>query len=316
MSADREGPVFAVLNPRGGGCRRVLTHLRRQAAAAGRPLHVRYTTVEDPGPGQVEASLVEGATSIIVGGGDGTVRLVAGALAGTGITLGIVPCGTANLFARNLGLQPRRVRRNVEVAFAGAARRVDVGWSRARRGDVWSDEAPFLVAAGLGNDAAAVLATHHGSKARVGWLAYLVAGARQLGRPTLDMEVSFDGGTFRTVNTWCVLAGNCGRLPLGIRVFPDARPDDGVFDTLLMPLRRPTQWLGIAAKGVLRLRRDVAALEYGRARTVTVRPGSPQPLQLDGDVVVDVVEVAWRVATGALWVRTPRLGHSRAQNCA
>ncbi len=308
MDAVATGPeptrVFAVLNPARRRWARAAVLLREGAAARGWPLTVLTTTVEDPGPGQARAALDAGATLVVVGGGDGTLRLVAGVLAGSGVPLGIVPLGTANLFARNVGLRPRALARNVTTALGGRPRRVDVGWSRHRRGPVWSDEEPFLVLAGLGHDAATVLATSATLKRWLRWLAYFGAGAAHLFKPPIALRLAVDGRPGRDVRTWCVLAGNCGRLPGGVRVFPDARPDDGVLDTLVVPLRGPWQWASVAAKGLLHLKRDVRALEYGRAHDVTVRPLTPQPLQLDGDAVEAVDEAAWRLAASELIVLT------------
>nr|NLI51347.1 diacylglycerol kinase family lipid kinase [Propionibacterium sp.] len=307
MSAADPSPtrVFAILNParrRWSAARRLL---EEGAAARGWPLTVLTTTVADPGAGQARAALDAGATLVVVGGGDGTVRVVGGVLAGSGVPLGIVPLGTANLFARNLGLRPRALARNVATALAGRPHRVDVGWSRHRRGEEWSAEEPFLFVAGLGHDAATVLATRAWLKRWLRWLAYLGAGAVHLFRSPIPVRLAVDGRPPREVRTWCVLAGNCGRLPGGIRVFPDARPDDGVLDTLVVPIRRPWQWASVAAKGLLRLKRDVRALEYGRAHDLVVQPDTPQPLQLDGDAVEAVDEAAWRVAASELTVLIP-----------
>lgn len=296
--------VYAVLNPARPRHARARALLEAEASARGWPLTVLDTTIADPGAGQALDALDAGATLVVVGGGDGTVRVVAGVLAGSGVPLGIVPLGTANLFARNLGLRPGPLAGNVRNALTGRPRRVDVGWSRHRRGDRWSDEEPFLVVAGLGHDAATVLATRAGLKRWLRWLAYFGAGAVHLFRAPIEVEVAVDGRPARHVRTWCVLVGNCGRLPGGVRVFPDARPDDGVLDTLVVPIRRPWQWLSVAAKGLLHLKRDVRALEYGRAHDVVVRPLRPQPLQLDGDAVPDVDEAVWRLAASELTVLT------------
>jgi diacylglycerol kinase (ATP) len=298
--------VFAVVNPVHRGAARARRSLERAAAASGLELAVLQTTRADPGPGQARRALDAGAEVVVVVGGDGTVRLVAGEVAGSGVPLGIVPTGTANLFARNLGVRPWALRRNVATALAGTPHAVDVGWSRHRRGNAWSAEEPFLVVAGIGHDAATVLATHHGLKRRLRWPAYLIAGAKHLLSDPIPMHVAADGRHGRDVATWCVLAGNCGRLPGRIVVFPDARPDDGVLDTLVMPLTRWWQWAGVAAKGVLHVRRDVAALSYGRAHDLIVRPASPQPLHLDGDAVEAVDEARWRVAASALLVNLPK----------
>lgn len=297
--------VYAIVNPARRGSGRAARLLAAETARRGWALTVLRTTVAEPGATQARAALDAGASRVVVAGGDGTVRLVAGELAGTGIPLGIVAIGTANLFARNAGLRPGASRRAVAVACGGVRRPFDVGWSRHRRGSDWSTDEPFLVVAGLGHDAATVLATRARAKRALRWLAYLAAGALHLFRAPFEASVSVDGRAERSVRTWCVLAGNAGRLPAGVRVFPDAETDDGVLDTLVVPIRHPWEWAAIAAKGLLRLRRPVRALEYGRGREIVVRPVTPQPLQLDGDAVTDVAEVAWRVAASELVVLVP-----------
>lgn len=297
--------VFAVINPIHRHSARARAELEGRAAASGLDLTVLVTTPADPGPGQARAALDAGATSVVAVGGDGTVRGIAGVLAGSGVPLGIVPTGTANLFARNLGLRPGRLAANAATALSGTPRAIDVGWSCFRRGDSWTPEEPFLIVAGLGHDAATVLDTSTALKRRLRWLAYLFAGAGHLLRRPIELDLAADGRPLRRVRTWCVLAGNCGRLPGGIVVFPDADPGDGVLETLLVPLRHPAQWVAVAAKGLFRLRCEVAALDYGRARELVVRPAAPQPLQLDGDAVEAVDEARWRVAASALLVRTP-----------
>ncbi|HOA89211.1 MAG TPA: diacylglycerol kinase family protein [Propioniciclava tarda] len=295
--------VFVVLNPVHRSARRAASELARQAAASGRPLTILRTSVAEPGGSQARAALDAGARLVVVVGGDGTVRQVAGALAGSGVPLGIVPTGTANLFARNLGL-PARLSGQVSTALIGTPTSSDIGWARSRHGDEWSGEQPFLVVAGIGRDAATVLATRPWLKRRLSWLAYFEAGLRHSWRPPVPMTVAVDGRPERAVDAWCVLAGNHGRLPAGITVFADARGDDGVLDTLIVAVKRPWHWASVAAKGVLHVSSDVAALDYGRAHDVVVRPRTPQPVHLDGDPFPAVDEARWRVAASELIVLT------------
>jgi hypothetical protein len=83
------------------------------------------TTVADPGQGQAQAALEAGVDLIITAGGDGTVRAVCEEAARTGVAVGIIPLGTGNLLARNMGL-PLNTREAIEVAFCGQDRAIDL----------------------------------------------------------------------------------------------------------------------------------------------------------------------------------------------
>ncbi|WP_052462123.1 diacylglycerol/lipid kinase family protein [Nigerium massiliense] len=298
--------AHAVLNP----ARRRYPLARRAlelgARAAGWPAPVIHLTTRDaPGGEQAAAALAAGAELVVAGGGDGTVREVAAVTAGTGVPLGLLPYGTANLLARNLGLRPSRLTEAAGIALHGPARPIDLGVARYATDDGAEAQQVFLVVAGIGHDAATVRATGAAAKRRLGWLAYFRTGLRHALRRPVAMEVALDGAPPRSVRTWCVLAGNCGRLPGGVRIFPEARPDDGVLEVLEVPLRHPLQWAQVAAKGVLRWPGDVPALRYARAATVEVRTRRPHPAQFDGDVVEGVVHITMNLRPGALLVNAP-----------
>jgi diacylglycerol kinase family enzyme/membrane-associated phospholipid phosphatase len=83
------------------------------------------TTVDDPGQGQAQAALEAGVDLIVTAGGDGTVRAVCEEAARTGVAVGVIPLGTGNLLARNMGL-PLNTREAIEVAFGGQDRAIDL----------------------------------------------------------------------------------------------------------------------------------------------------------------------------------------------
>lgn len=306
---DEVAPLWAVLNPKARDYPRARQALERACAAAalGAPI-IRTTTIEDPGTGAAHEALAAGARVVIVGGGDGTVRAVADALAGTGVELGILPLGTANLFAHNLGLRTRLLRLALQRALTPGATPVDVAWAswRPTTGhvvDAPTPERAYLVMAGVGHDAATVLATDERAKDRMGWLAYLAAGLSRLRAHPINMRISADMMPARRIRTWTLIVANCGLIPAGVRVVAAASPYDGLLDTLEVPLHSPRQWGAVAARGFWPGLGDTVALRYGQARTVWVVPDHPTPLHLDGDPVGIVADLRVRIQPGALLVR-------------
>ena len=309
--------VAAVLNPAAPRAWAAQAELHRVCRAQGWPdPAIHYTTVTEPGASQTRTALNEGADLVVVGGGDGTVREVAGVLAGTGVPLGILPLGTANLFARNLGLPRSRITEMVRVALLGGQRELDIGRATyvqlGPAGPVESSPHHFLVLVGLGHDAATVAATRQDLKRWIGWLAYFEPGARRLAKPLLPLRVEVDGGPREELRAWSVLVANCGLIPAGIKVVPDAVLDDGVLDLVHVAPPTVVHWAPIALKGLLGWSRDVPGLAYRQAGTVRIFSEQPVTLQIDGDPHVDVLEVDCTVLPSALTVQTPRSARAGA----
>jgi diacylglycerol kinase family enzyme len=263
------------------------------------------TTADDPGRGQTREALEAGVDLVCALGGDGTVRTVAENVVHTGVPLGLLPQGTGNLLARNLGLPLDDLDASLRIALTGADRTVDVGRVAF---DVSGEDAEpveqvFLVMAGLGFDAAMMAGVTEQLKARVGWLAYVVAGLTNLGGERARVWMSADSGpqVVRRVRT--VIVGNCGRLTGGIVLIPDAEIDDGWLDVVALSPRGVVSWASMATR-VLSRRQD-RRVGRRRCREVRVRCLPPQQGQLDGDPVGMVRAIRARVDHGALVVRVP-----------
>ena len=175
---------------------------------------------------------------MLVCGGDGTVAACAGALAGTGVAMALVPFGTGNLLARNLGI-PLEMAEALDVAFGPDERTLDV---------LEAGEQRFVVMAGLGFDAALMRDTDEDLKDRIGWLAYVGGMAKALRRtPRARFTMTIDDGPPETSQAIGVLVGNVGQLQAGITLMPDARPDDGQLDVLVLA---PRTVAGLAGAGL------------------------------------------------------------------
>lgn len=290
------------------------------------------TTVDDPGVGQAREAVKAGVDLVVAVGGDGTVRAVAEALAGTGVPMGLMPLGTGNLLARNLDVPLNDPLAALQLALDGKDTPIDVGWLQVLR---WESDADddiaeaaddlpddtdvprdhiFLVIAGLGFDAAMVADADDQLKAKVGWIAYFMAGVRHLHGRRLRVRLTLDDKPAQQLRARSLLIGNCGKLPGGITLLPDAVLDDGVLDIASIDTRGGiagwAQLLGEVALQGVGVRNESAAkigrIDHARARTVRLQVAGGEHVQVDGDIVGRASEISARVDPGALVVRMAR----------
>jgi diacylglycerol kinase family enzyme/membrane-associated phospholipid phosphatase len=232
------------------------------------------TAIDDPGRQMAADALARGADLVIVAGGDGTVRTVCSELAGTGVPIALVPAGTGNLLARNLGI-PLDEDAALTLAFVGTATAVDLIRYRTDAGS-----GHFVVMSGIGFDAAVMAQTNPELKRLVGSAAYFLAAAQQVGAEGFEVSITLDDAAPVSRNAVMVLVGNVGSVQGGIQVFPAADPYDGSLDVLVANPTTVLDWAKVAT-GLLGA--DVEPLEFARAQKVSfVVPGG-RPYQLDGD---------------------------------
>jgi diacylglycerol kinase family enzyme len=281
------------------------------------------TTRENAGEAQTADALSRGASLVIAAGGDGTVRAVAAALRGRDAALGILPSGTGNLLARNLGIPLGSVEAACAVAFDGDTRRIDLGVATATRPDDRVTEHTFLVMAGVGIDAAMIANTRPSLKRRFGWLAYVDAAFRSLpASRKLRVRFRLDAGHERSAHVSTILVANCGLLPGNMELIPDGLIDDGLLDVAIVQPATVFGWLAIWRKvtwenRVLRKsalgRRIIRVtdrairtqLSYLRGASVQLALDAAEPFELDGDGFGEVTALDLRVDERALQVRVP-----------
>lgn len=326
---DVTGPIAFIINPTKQRAGELRDAALQACASRYLPEPMFFeTTAEEPGTAQARAAIEAGASAVVAAGGDGTVRAVAAALISTSTPMGIVPLGTGNLLARNLDLPLTRLDEQLRIALTASARPIDVGWLRVggpRREEdgVVEGETPqplagsdkghmFLVIAGLGFDAAMVASTDDELKARVGWMAYFVAGAKHLDGRRLRLQIRLDERPAVTVRARSLLVGNCGKLPGGLMLLPDAEIDDGWLDVAAIDTRGGlVGWVQLFGEVVLQgvgLRTElpkIGRIDHVRSRTVRVAADRPVDVQIDGEPLGRAVALEATIDHHALLVRAP-----------
>lgn len=269
-------------------------HVRSALAAHGwdEPMWLP-TTSADPGGGQAIKAVNAGVDLVIAAGGDGTVTACAAGIAGQPVPLAILPTGTGNLLAVNLGV-PLELGRAVEVACRGADRKLDLGVANGR---------PFLAMAGIGVDAKMLGSASEANKKRLGYAAYVVAVLRHVGDRPLRVAVRTDGGPPKKYSATGIIVGNVGWLRHGIRLLPDAEPDDGLLDVAVLTSRGPVSSIMLGLR--ILLRRDRAQVVRGSFRSLRIRAERAQPWQLDGDVAGTTKELKVGIHHEKLLLRVP-----------
>ncbi|MFD8621136.1 diacylglycerol kinase family protein [Streptomyces sp. NPDC059513] len=267
------------------------------------------TTERDTGGGQAADAVRGGAGLVVACGGDGTIRAVADALAGTGVALAVVPCGTGNLLARSLGL-PLAPADALAAGLTGERRALDLG---AISGDGIA-RTHFTAMAGAGLDATVMESTSDRAKSALGWPAYVLAGLGQLRAPRLRLAVALDGGPALHRTARLVLVANIGTVQGGTALVPGARPDDGLLDLALFDPRGVGGWLR-AAGVLLRGSRPAGGgttagahggpVEFFTFRHAELTFTRPQPREVDGDPVAPGRRIIAEVRPGALTVLLP-----------
>ncbi|MEY4993102.1 MAG: hypothetical protein RIS82_224 [Actinomycetota bacterium] len=279
------------------------------------------TSAEETGGAQVLRAIAQNATHILIGGGDGTIREVIEALTlnelGDRVTLGILPAGTGNVLARNLGIDLGNLNLAVKRGLTGNRHPIDLGLARIIHDDESRAERVFSVMAGVGLDAKIMQKTDPKLKRAIGWVAYIEGGLRAL--PTLfeTMQVSVDSREPRKLKVVSLIIGNAGWLPGKITLMPDANLDDGLLDVAAVGPRRFWNWIDFwgrvtwlqALRENRQLRHlidataDVRTLENLTGRKIRVTPDRPVFIQLDGDPMGMVLEVEFEVQPRAVTMR-------------
>ncbi|MDN3494789.1 diacylglycerol kinase family protein [Planococcus sp. APC 4015] len=292
--------------------------LEKALVAAGSDAEIAWweTTVEDPGQGVAANALADGADLVVVAGGDGTVRAVAEHLADSksSAELGIVPLGTGNLLARNLGVPINNVKAAIARAIDGDAQPVDVGWVEVDL-DSGRERHGFVVMIGFGIDAHMIAETNDDLKDKAGWLAYVESLGRALeASEIVPFHITTDDHPGIDEEGHTLLIANCGSLQGGLTLLPDADPSDGQLDYLVLSAESFGEWAGtlktmVWDNGLMRLLgrkddlTDTDALSHGRAKRIDVTLPEARAFEIDGEEIGETKAFSVTIQSHAIRVR-------------
>ena len=234
----------------------------------------------------------KGYRIVVAAGGDGTINEVVNGLAGTDVALGVLPVGTMNVFATELGL-PSRLGDAWRVIQTGHTREIDLAAANRQY---------FVQLAGVGLDAQVVKETPSDMKRNLGPLSYLISAAQVVARKPPVVIAEADG---RSVEGSFVLVGN-GRFYGGpFAFFKDARIDDGQLDVLVF---KNVSHLDIAryfGNILMGSHTTLSDVEYFQTRKVHVRSDEAVPVEVDGELAMEL-PVTFRISSRKLRVVVPQ----------
>ena len=246
-------------------------------------------------PKCVRRAVKHGADLVFVWGGDGMVQHCTDALAGSEVMLAIVPAGTANLLATELGI-PADIAEAVAIGLRGHTRLLDVGVLNGER---------FAVMAGAGFDARIMGGVDKTAKERLGRVAYIRSGVAALRSARLPMKIKVDGRVWFDGKASCVLLGNVGTVTGGLHVFPDARPDDGLLEVGVVTAKGAVDWLRVLSRIVARDPERSPLVTMTQGRKISVRLEGAMRYELDGGARGETERLRARIEPGAISICVP-----------
>jgi diacylglycerol kinase (ATP) len=284
--------TIVILNPAARGAR--TQRLRTQVENLAR--HAVLCTTSGAGEAERLArnAAVEGYEKIVAAGGDGTVNEIVNGIAGHNVSLGLLPIGTMNVFATELGLPLNDLAGCWKIIEQNRTHRVDLPRANGQH---------FVQLAGVGLDAQAVKETSGAFKRSFGPLSYLISAVQVASRtpPVLRIEsddAATDEGSF-------VLVGN-GRLYGGrFPFFKQAVMDDGLLDVIVFKRLNYLDIIRYLQDVVFTPQISSPEVEYFKTKHLRVTSDETVPVEIDGELVGNC-PVEFKIRAGGLRVLTPR----------
>lgn len=276
----------------GGG----LEELRAALGQNGYPNPLWYEVKKSSkAPKAVRRAIEKGAELLFVWGGDGMVQRCADAMRGSKVPIAILPAGTGNLLATDLGI-PKDIKQAVDIGLHGARRKLDLGVINGER---------FAAMAGTGFDAIIMHATTSAEKEQLGRAAYLRSSVKAMRAHTVRMRVRVDQKVWFKGEASCLLVGNIGRVTGGVEIFRDASPWDGKLEVGVVTAKNAWEWLKIFTEVAVGRTDQSHWIEKSSGTRIDVKLRQRKRYELDGGPRPRAKRLRIRVDPGAITVCVP-----------
>ncbi len=267
--------VLVIFNPVAGWRRhRRLARVIDALEARGCAVTLRETGARGDAERFAREAVADGGhDAVVAAGGDGTINEVANGLEGSDLPLGVIPIGTANVFAIEIGLRGR-IDSVADIIAHGTPQPIYLGRTEGRA---------FVMMLGVGFDSRAVAGVDLGIKRRFGKLAYVISGLRELMRGAGEgLRVVADGQRYEA--GWVVVSKGA-HYGGDFELAPDASLGEAAFRLCIFPRARRIDLIGyLIALGLGRMR-SLKTVRFVRATSVTIEGAQGEPIQADGDVI-------------------------------
>ena len=288
---NKKHKILVILNPAARGER--AKDLRHKIAALSHHVLVRSTSSPGDARGLAARAVTQGYGTIVAAGGDGTINEVVNGLAGTSAALGLLPIGTVNVFATELGLPSGDLNQCWQIICDGHTRAIDLPSANGKH---------FVQLAGIGLDAQAVKETSVAFKRSFGPLSYLISAAQIASRPPPHLVIESKGA--ETTEGSFVLIGN-GRLYGGpFPFFKRALIDDGLLDVVVFKRIGYLDIIRYLQEVIFSSSISMPELEYFQTKRLRVSSEDDVPVEVDGELI-GTCPVEFRVRERGLRVLAP-----------
>lgn len=289
-------PRVAVLAHEGKTLGGGLDSLRKELHEAGIEEFLWYEVPKSrKAPKKARKAMEEGAEILFVWGGDGMVQRCIDATAGSSIPIAILPAGTANLLATHLRI-PKDVAACVQMGLHGPRTKMDLGRLNGER---------FAVMAGVGLDSLMIRETKPSLKRRLGRLAYLWAGAKELDDAHVNARIKVDGNHWFEGPVGCILAGNLGSIFGGVTLFEKADPHDGILDLGVVTADGLGEWARTLAKTVIGHPKSSPFVEFTQGRKMKIKLSHALPYEVDGSLRKPTKRLSFKVEEAGVTLCVP-----------